>query len=166
MSESESTCDICGRPIFGKPIYKYVEGAKLKVCQSCSRFGKSIKSPKTISSIKPRYVKRKKAPYTREKYKGDFFLIENFGKIIKEAREKRKMTQNDFARNLKEPLSLIRRIEQNKINPSVKVIKKIENLLNISLTEKDVEEFYPKPSKKPKDETTIGDVIQIKKKKE
>ncbi|NVM03379.1 MAG: TIGR00270 family protein [Candidatus Helarchaeota archaeon] len=166
MPENESTCDICGRPIFGKPVYKYIEGAKLEVCQNCSRFGKSAKSPKTISSTKPRYVKRKKARYIRDKYKGDIFLIENFGKIIKEAREKRKMTQNDFARALKEPLSLIRRIEQNKINPSLKVVKKIENLLNITLTERDVEEYYPKPSKKPKNGTTIGDIVQIKKKKE
>ena len=163
MSESEITCDICGRPIFGNPIYKFVEGAKLKVCQNCSKFGKSIKSPK---SIKPRSFKRKKKVYRRPKTTDDFYLIEDFGKTIKEARERKKLTQNEFASMLKEPLSLIRRIEQNKLHPSFDVIKKIENLLNIKVTEKDIEEEIPKTRKVSKSETTIGDIAEIKKKKE
>ncbi|MFX0134320.1 MAG: multiprotein bridging factor aMBF1 [Candidatus Hodarchaeota archaeon] len=166
MPENKSTCDICGRPIFGKPVYKYIEGAKLEVCQNCSKFGKSVKAPKTPRSTIPRYLKRKKAQFKRRDYTGDIFLIENFGRIIKEAREKKNLTQNEFARILQEPLSLLRRIEQNKINPSLKVIKKIENQLNISLTEKHIEEEIPKPRKKPSSGTTIGDVVQIKKKKD
>ena len=161
MPKNESACDICGRTIFGKPKYKFIEGAKLLVCQSCSKFGTSTKTPR---SIKPTIIKRKKRSYRRYQYKDDFFLIEEFGKTIKEARERKGQTQNELARILKEPLSLIKRIEQNKINPSLKIIKKIENQLNITLTEKNIEEDFPRTRKISKKPTTIGDIAQIKKK--
>ncbi len=160
----ESTCDVCGRPIFGKPITKYVEGAKLQVCQNCSKFGKSGSSPRT-PPIK-RKVSKGRRPYQGDRSEGDFVLVEDFGRLIKEAREKRKMTQDELARKIKEPLSLIRRIEQTRMNPSIQVIKKIEGLLNITLTEKVMEDHVPKAQKKSKPETTIGDFVKIKKKKE
>ncbi|MHA1299793.1 MAG: multiprotein bridging factor aMBF1 [Candidatus Helarchaeota archaeon] len=164
MSKSESTCDICGRPIFGKPITKYIEGAKLLVCPNCSRFGKPVKTPKT-TSVKPKITKRRKRSYSGIKKQTDFILIENFGTVIRKARENKKWTQDELARKLKEPLSLIKRIEKNKINPSFKIVKKIEGLLNISLREVDIGEVLPKFRPKPKPGTTIGDIVEIKKKK-
>lgn len=163
MPETEPSCDICGRPIFGKPNYKFIEGAKLQVCQSCSKFGKSAKPS---IPIKPKILKQKKKLYQKKTIKDDFLLIEDFGKAIKEAREGIGMTQNEFAYKLKEPLSLVKRIEQNKFNPPVEVIKKIEHELNIKLTEKNIEEDIPKPQKKQTTNVTIGDIAQIKKKKE
>jgi len=167
VSKKEKTCDICGRPILGKPITKYIEGAKLQVCSNCSKFGKSVKPSRTPGTYKPKAKKRKKLPYQRSRFEKDFILIENYGETIRKARERKKWTQDEFARKLKEPLSLIKRIEKNKINPSVGVVKKIEKLLGISLTEMDIEEDIPQIRKKSKSSSiTLGDIVEIKKKKD
>jgi len=44
-------------------------------------------------------------------------VAEDFPKMIKEAREKKKMSQQDLARTVKERLSIIQKIELGKMTP-------------------------------------------------
>ena len=38
-------CEICGKPISGKPIRTKVDGAVLDTCKECSKLGRIQKAP-------------------------------------------------------------------------------------------------------------------------
>jgi len=155
---NKQVCDVCGREIEGKAQYCLIEGAKLRVCSNCAKFGtKIIEKPtfKSKSTIRRRY--------RRYDDMQDLELVEDFNKIIKREREKRGWTQAELARRIKVRESLIRNIESGRIPPD-DVRKKLENILGVSLvTTADISEYYVKPSSKT--ELTLGDVVHFKRKK-
>ena len=52
-------CEICGKPISGKPIRTKVDGAVLDTCKECSKLGRIQKAPPQ------RQIKRKSNKDTR-----------------------------------------------------------------------------------------------------
>ena len=90
-------------------------------------------------------------------------IAENFPKMIKEAREKKKMSQQDLAKTVKERLSIIQKIELGKMTPDLKTSRALEHTLRIKLLLPRSETLVE--TNKP-DQTglTLGDVIQYKKK--
>lgn len=86
-------------------------------------------------------------------------LIENYGNVIRNAREKLGMDRKEFAEKLKEKEMFVRRIESNELVPDENMIKKIEKILGINLKEKQSEKFK-KMSTKTSD-LTIGDIVEI-----
>ena len=164
-----STCDICGREIMGKPRLKYVEGAKLQVCQNCSKFGRTATVKPSYGDSTPKFTKIHTTPKRTVKIKdnSNIDLIDDYSLKIKQSREKLKLTQDELGKKINEPASLIKRIEQGKVRPSIKITKKLERSLNIILLEKsddDDDEFVPK-QEKTTGAMTLGDMIIIKKKK-
>ncbi|MEM1583228.1 MAG: helix-turn-helix domain-containing protein [Nitrososphaerota archaeon] len=78
----------------------------------------------------------KKTPIGRRKSTShlpveEFEYIEDFGKIIREAREKIGLTQEDLARQLNERITVIKKIESGEFKPPVDLARKIEKLLKI-----------------------------------
>ncbi|MED1817367.1 helix-turn-helix transcriptional regulator [Bacillus subtilis] len=61
------------------------------------------------------------------------FDLKDFGKMLKEVRKKRKMTQSDFARLLGFTASYISRIESGKAKPTLKAIRQIEKKLSLKI---------------------------------
>jgi putative transcription factor len=90
-------------------------------------------------------------------------VAEDFPKMIKEAREKKKMSQQDLARTVKERLSIIQKIELGKMTPDLRISRALEHTLRIKLllprSETPVETGKPDQAG-----LTLGDVIQYKKK--
>ncbi|MHA1143487.1 MAG: multiprotein bridging factor aMBF1 [Candidatus Helarchaeota archaeon] len=172
--ENKNTCEICGRPIEGPVRYRFIDAnVKLRVCQNCSRFGKDTsrtlkKSHQTGPKFVPTKKKRMKRVSTRRIRFDEMELIEDFGAEIRKARQKLNLTQDQLGMQIKEPASFIKKIEQEKIHPSINVIKKIEKVLKISLLEKsaDKELDFSHVSKKSTVRTqTLEDIITFKKKK-
>ncbi len=122
-------CEICGKKV-SNTITIRIETAELKVCKACVKFGKEIfKSSKTIKKTK---VSVKKPIKEIDEYE----LVENYGDIIRKAREEMKLSRSDLAKILKEKESVIARIENYEMIPDDKLARKLEKFFKIKLLRK------------------------------
>ncbi len=121
-------CEICGKPIYGKPITIEVDGAYLKVCDECAKYGKVV-NLKNRPGAKEGNVNRVLRKQEEEEYE----LIDGYGRIIKEMREKMNLTQEQLGRKIGIKPSLLAKIEQEKIMPDYQTLKKIEFSLKVKL---------------------------------
>ncbi len=169
-------CEICGGPIRGKPFRVNVEGSTLLVCRACVRYGRKVEisaetSPISAakplkSALKPKRTPRKKPARASLSIESEYSVVENYGAIIKKAREKRGLKQEDLAKVLKEKVSLLRKIEAEKQAPPPPLARKIERILSVKILVKprlDIEDAEFKPPQKFN--LTIGDIVRVKTRK-
>ena len=119
-----SYCELCGSQITGEVIPILVENVPMKVCRPCSRHGKSPASKKVEKKPKP--VKEMftfKLPTVRDDY----------SKLIKDAREKLDLTQDELGSKIEEQGTVVKLLEQSKFKPDQELAKKLEQVLGISL---------------------------------
>ncbi|MFO7797047.1 MAG: multiprotein bridging factor aMBF1 [Promethearchaeati archaeon] len=167
-------CPICGGVIWGGGQKVLIEGAKIRVCESCAQHGKKV-IPK---AKKGNYTRRSPSPTRKQSqsksYKSsrsylepEVVIVEDFSKRIRNAREKRNMTQEKFAQRIHEKESLIRRIEAGKTKPKIDLAKKLENEYNINLLEDSdiIQVNTDEYIKKKHTGSSLGDIAFIKKKK-
>jgi putative transcription factor len=172
LNNLDKQCPICGGLIWGKGQKVLIEGAKITVCESCAQHGIKIREkplyskPKGISSQKQKALK-KSYRYQRENL-NEIEVTNNYASLIRKARTSRGLNQDQFAQKLNEKPSLLRRIEAGKVEPTIKLAKKIEVVYKIKLLKKVNEvEISAKASKYMKKPTgsSLGDIAFIKKKK-
>ncbi|AGB05389.1 putative transcription factor, MBF1 like protein [Aciduliprofundum sp. MAR08-339] len=156
-------CELCGKDV--PRLHKVViEGVIMNVCDDCARFGKEIKGneiPKEVKYLPPEVVrerlerkKRRRKDYLDE----EEVLIEDYPEVIRKAREKMGLTQDELAKRILEKKTVISKIERGEMHPDEKLIKKLEKALNIKLKEK-VSVTYRKESKNT-GSLTLGDLIK------
>ncbi len=138
-----------------------IEGVELKVCQNCARHGKIRSTPPGFAARfqKQKFV-RQEGPEER--------VVENYAYLLRGAREKRQMSQEDFAKFLNEKESQITKWESSAFAPDLETAKKLEKKLGLTLVFKD--EANGKVEKgdmdRPRsDVLTLGDFIKVKKRK-
>ncbi|MCK9152123.1 multiprotein bridging factor aMBF1 [Methanobacterium alcaliphilum] len=150
-------CEICGKKIMGQPIKTKIDGSVMNVCNDCSKFGKIQRQP--TRPTKPRAIQR---PPRREK--PTYEVLEEYNNIVREAREKKGWSRENLAEKIYEKVSVINRIESGRMSPDIKLARKLERILNITILEKledtQSEEFKASSLKG----ATIGDIARIKKK--
>ncbi len=157
----EGECELCGR--FGKLVEVEIEGSTLLVCEKCAAFG-DRPSPKKVTRTRGERVPSSGDEVTSED------LVENYGRLIKKARESEGMTQEELAAKLMIKTTLLSKIEREEITPDIRLARKIEKVLNIKLLEK----LQPaEATTEDKDEEgrkkksgygiTLGDLIKLKK---
>jgi putative transcription factor len=112
------------------------------VCPNCARFGEDYRAnqsgaPISTSVIDQRLEKREKRMKTKDIYAGTSSteLVDDYGGVIREAREAKGMDLEQFAASIQEKKGTIAKIESNSLVPDDKIIKKIEKALGIKLTE-------------------------------
>jgi putative transcription factor len=152
------TCEICGSRT--DDIYRVsVEGTEMKTCIKCTKYGKVISR---IVIETPKEEKKRKITISNV-IEPEEAVVKNYASIVRQAREKRELNQEEFAKMLNERLSVMKSIEQNKLIPDLKLAKKLEQELNIKLIEevKESTEHYSPEKTGP---ATLGDIIKIKKK--
>ncbi len=88
------------------------------------RFGKEV-------FIRREEEKIKKKPKTFEISLPE--IVDNYGDIVRKAREKMGLTREQLAKILKEKESVIARIENYEMVPDDKLAKKLERVLKIKL---------------------------------
>jgi putative transcription factor len=143
-------CDLCGKDV--QLCKARVEGSDLSVCPTCAQMGKMIARPQ----MKPVFRNQSKPADALVE-----ILISDYGKKIREAREKKGLTQKDFAAKLNEKESIIQKIENETFKPTIEKAKRFEKLLGVKL----VGEDQITPVKMAKDKSgplTIGDLIKVK----
>jgi len=155
-------CEICERYIEGGKKVR-VEGSIVITCDECSRYGE------IIGTVSPKEAKQPSSK-VEEKEKTIAFepegeeLVDNYPELIRRAREKIGMKQEELARLINEPASLIHRIEIGKMEPSPKIARKLQQKLGVKLLQKlGVTDIQPMKANVP-EELTLGDLVVVKKK--
>lgn len=121
-------CEICGRDT--DDLYEVnVEGAVMLVCEKCSR-GKNVLH--TFGRETKQTIKSAPAPSAKEG-EGEEEIVENYGEIIKNAREALGLPLRVLAEKINETESSLARIERQKSPPGEKARKKLEKELGIKL---------------------------------
>ena len=130
-------CEICGRPIYGKPHLVVIEGAVLRVCASCAKLGKPYNPRTPVASPQPKGpVHRRRSVEDIE----DLFVDPGYNLVVKGARERMGLTQEELAYKVGEKTSVISKIESGKLRPSIPLARKLEHALKIRIV-KNVEEL-------------------------
>ncbi|MEW6010800.1 MAG: TIGR00270 family protein [Methanobacterium sp.] len=149
-------CEICGKKIVEQPIKTKIDGSVMNVCTDCSKFGKIQREPPKPARQRPRRM----APPRREI---TYDILEDYQTIIREAREKKGWSREDLGEKIYEKVSVINRLESGKMVPDIKLARKMEKILKITLIEKIEDaggEDFKSASMKG---ATIGDIARIKK---
>ena len=127
-------CEICGAEIKGAAQYILIGSSELRVCKSCARYGTIVVDKKAKARLLAKSrVKSESRLYAQRDQEIEEGMVEDYGRKIKEAREKAGLKQADLAKRINEKQSLLRKIENEEIIPSGEVMEKIKRVLNISL---------------------------------
>ncbi len=118
-------CELCGNKINDVYIIN-LDGTELRVCTECAE-GKVV--------IGRSGEKVRVTPMRRSAAKEEETLKENYGRIIREARERMKLPIKVLAEMIKEKETFILRAEEQTLRPDVKLAKKLEKALKIKLFE-------------------------------
>jgi putative transcription factor len=161
-------CEVCGCKIHGSPIRAVIEGAKLTVCNECSKHGKIIHEETTP---KQKTVRKPFAPIPVKKQTPKATvdttqeIVEGYDSKIRQAREKLGISHEELGRKINEKASVLRKIETGKMTPNNALVTKLEHTLKIKLlvpiSEEKVTQQIPKAANR---ELTLGDLMQLNKK--
>ncbi|MGB9135205.1 MAG: multiprotein bridging factor aMBF1 [Candidatus Bathyarchaeia archaeon] len=162
-------CEVCGRHISGKPYKAIIEGARLVVCGGCAKLGSiswELETPKTTTPN----VKAPKSPAPRTKtaikpqspLEPTLELVEDFGTRIRQAREAQGSTHEDLGRRISEKVSVLKKLESQKLAPDNKLAEKLQYALKIKLLDPVKKEKLPKGflTAAPSKTITLGDLIK------
>jgi putative transcription factor len=120
--ESVEECELCGTRI-NETYTIDLDGTELRVCAKCAK-GKVVLRSSSETRI---------APVRRSSMKEEPPLKENYGEIIREARERMKLPIKVLAEMINEKETFILRVEEQKMQPDMKLAKKLEKALGIKL---------------------------------
>ncbi|MFW9851213.1 MAG: multiprotein bridging factor aMBF1 [Candidatus Thorarchaeota archaeon] len=188
------SCELCGRNMKGHGRNVTIEGATMNVCPQCAaKFGGQPSagsgrpsydrpsrpswvggsdSRRTTSSSPPRSIPRPSSssrPKPQRQSGGplldDMDLIEDYATVIRTARQKKKLSQEELAQKVGERISTLQSIEAGRLKPTRKTIRGLERELDISL----LEPIGTVPLKISREKSgggpTLGDVVKVKRKK-
>ena len=176
MVRNNTFCELCGRPIDSKKAYRTViESVVMTVCELCyNRLLKTTHHQTSLSTNVQRVVKSKpqvisvppKVKTTKSTTKSniEYDIVADFHIKIKEARERLGWSIQVLAQKVKERESVIRRIEQGKLKPTLDLARRLERVLKIRLIEAvGTQEYTTKNSVSKMKDVTLGDVVVIRK---
>ena len=149
-------CEMCGAE--GFLVRAEIEGSQLKVCKTCSKYGKVLdRFPDRRKNN--RFFKKKEK---KEEPEVQLIINRAYPRLLKNAREKMGLKQEEAAKKLSEKESLIHHMEAGQFKPSIALAKKLERFFHIKLIE-EYDGKFEKTDKKKSGDLTIGDLIKIKK---
>ena len=134
------------------------------VCTHCAGLGTEVPNPPERVH-RPVYTPKPKPPVgrlPREYVESE--LIEDYSRVIKDAREKVKLSQQDLAMKAKEKLSVIQKIEIGKMEPPIPLSRELEHILHVKLLVPRDEVEVSVTSLKQTDTrgVSIGDIAVVK----
>lgn len=117
-------CELCGQ----KPaVYdSEIEGTTMKVCIDCSRFGSNKRKSNVKIIVKEKRLDEKEPIY---------LFVQGYGAMVKKAREKLGLKQEEMAKKLNERESFLHQIESEHLKPSIDIARKLERELRIKILE-------------------------------
>jgi len=148
------TCEMCGRA--DQLVSAEVEGVEMQVCNPCTKYGKIKHKQYVGKSFHPKPV-LKEGPELK--------VRSDFSEILRKARNKSGLTQEEFSKHLNERESEVAKWESGSLKPRIDIARKLGRILEINFLEKDEVVQEKIEFKKNKDEFTLGDFIKVRKRK-
>ncbi|MEB3825735.1 MAG: multiprotein bridging factor aMBF1 [Desulfurococcales archaeon] len=178
MARGYQTCELCGRPIYGKAYKVVIEGAELTVCASC--YLKILKDKKKAKPVKLGEGKARQITTTVRAHhkKGaarrfraeNYDIVEDYAARIREARQRLGIDRAELARRVQEREVTLGKIETGRLMPTIELARRLERVLRIKLLEpvvdEDLVEEEDKPRRRLSSALTLGDVAVLKKDEE
>ncbi len=152
-----ASCELCGK--ISDPVNfltAVIEQVEMEVCPSCASHGQVKRKSFLPPAQQPRNFPPLELP--------EETIIRNFSLRLREERERRKLSQEDFSRLLKEKESSLAKWESGSVLPELSVAKKIEKILGLTLVEMEKKEALSQAQRKS-DALTLGDMIKVRKRK-
>jgi len=166
-------CEVCGSLIFDKGYNITIDGAELVVCRECSTLktspsrqrptAQSMVSPRTTSQKKPPPVPPKRRP-TQPTMPEGRELVQDYGQVIRKAREALQLSQEDLGRKIAEKTSVLQKLEGGRLVPPEALVQKLERTLKIKLEQAETDMPVDGKGAQPK-ELTLGDIAVMRKKR-
>jgi putative transcription factor len=160
-------CEVCGREILGPPQRRIIEGAKLTVCHKCASFGTADWIPgRPTFSLPPNKPQSLTRETPRPRIRNDvesveqLELAEDYGVLIRKARQRLGLSEKDLAMKMQEKESVIKKLEKQEFTPDNKLIQKIKRYLGLDLVEH-TETGKAQILAKPTGAKTIGDMLRM-----
>ncbi len=148
----DAICEICGKR---KAVTRVlIEGAEMEVCAGCANLGKKVSSSPSKPTSKP-------LPQIRK----EIDIVDGYGERIREARQKLGLSLEELARKINEKSGYLEMVEQERTLPSLKLARKLEHVLKISLITEVVQDMGMEKGKTKLPDLTLGDVVVFEKKK-
>lgn len=149
-------CEMCGRT--GELSRALVEGVELSVCSLCGKHGKKLQNP-TQS-----YSTRSSTPSSRNiKPEKEWKVVDDFSRLLRAARERSELSQQDFAAFLQERESVVSKWESGSVKPSLETAKKLQKILGLTLIVLDEVVGEEIVSSKKVEGFTLGDFVKVRK---
>ncbi len=154
-------CDLCGKsPVVG---INEIEGARMNVCAACSGHGKTIKRVGGATAPDPWTIRR-----SRPKTEGPMSEAQvrpDLAAVLRKARERSGMTQEQFAAKLGVKLSAYHHYESGSGTPDHETAHRMERaigtpLVGVIRTSKDEPMTPSAPKGEPTRGVTIGDLLR------
>lgn len=157
-----------------KLVKARIEGTVMAVCKDCAKFGTVLGSPDRHPeeaakaegpSPKGSGTRATGGPGRKATRRdvldrvGEKTLKEDYGKLIRRAREEREWSQEDLGKKLAEKVSVIKELETQKMTPPDELVRKLERTLDIELMEA-VEPVEMTKSSSGQRGMTLGDMIK------
>lgn len=146
------TCELCGKA--ADIVVADIEGVELKVCAGCASHG----------TIKQRFTHQSK-PMIPHPEGPEYRVVSTYASLLHSAREKKGMSQEDFAKFLREKESILAKWEAGTLKPNIESARRIGKMLGFSLVEKDEDAASSSPSAKKSEEPTLGDFVKVRTRK-
>ncbi len=155
-------CDLCGeRPA---AVLASVEGSKVRACQGCAHFGTVLGQISALPARAPKATKSAlRGPPAAAGPKRETLLLvrPDAGQLIKGARERLGLTQEELAKKLNEKASVLHHVECGRAAPSLNLARKFERALRLRLVEA-YTEGSSEPQSRAASSLTIGDLLSGK----
>jgi putative transcription factor len=136
-------CEVCGRPTSNLTKIS-IEGAFLLVCDECRSLGEIVVEREKTKGGAPvptgRFPRKsflrpmvRQGSFPRKEDLEDISVVENYGALIKKARESLQLTPDELGRKIGEKGSVIRKLELERLIPDITLARKLEHALKIRL---------------------------------
>ncbi len=128
----QQICEVCGTKLQGKTQYVEIDGAVFPACPKCQKLGRPAAAPRPLTrSRNPPALTIQ--PPSLKLVGFELELTTEFPKLIRQAREKIHLSQEDLGRKINEKPSVIRLLETGRLKPDDMLARKIERFLKINL---------------------------------
>jgi putative transcription factor len=144
------------------------------ICYNCAQsttsairnYGEPKEGGRQLQTSRTPPIRRQQRVQTeRLPIREDLELVNNYSTVVRNGREKMRLTHDELSRKIGEKVSVLQKLETGKMIPNHGLVKKLEQGLKIKLLQPASrvtvdEEFRKKPS-----DLTLGDLILIKQKR-
>ena len=135
----KAACEVCGAPLRASPNRVEIDGAIMVVCNNCARLGRQVGPAAPAVSVisnrimRPNPVQNALRAMAQRPTEQEYELDPEYHLLIRQAREKLGLPQEQLGKLINEKPSVIRMVESKKLKPDITLTRKLMHELKINL---------------------------------